>query len=223
MNRQDLESKFRLQTKMVDGYRTYFINGQPVCFDFKGSKGQEDEYCSLPAGARTDHYGIGRCKVHDQGNRAIEKLRGNGRYANVTSDRFKAKMEGFLNDPELLNLMPELAILRVLASENWEMYQRGELDKEDALRGLIAEITGLSKTVDKINSNQVLTASNAKYLMLRAVDVMQELLTKWFSLEEVYRLSQLSKEELEKLPQEHLKEFLLAWRKEVEVKVAPES
>lgn len=219
ITRQDLESKFRLQFKDADGYKTFYLDSKPVCFDYRGTPGEEDQYCANPAGAGTDHPGKGKCKMHDQASKSLDRLKKNGRYAFVTQERFQAKMEQFLNDPELLNLHPELAILRVLASENWEKYQRGEIDKEESLRGLIAEITGLSKTVDKINSNQVLTATNARYLMLRAVDVMQELLSKWFSLEEIYRLSTLPKEDLEALPQERLKEFLLMWRKEVENKV----
>jgi len=218
--RQDLESKFRLQFNMVGGYPTYFIDGQPVCFAYLSREGAEDEYCSYPAGRDTQHKGKGRCKLHDVNEKALDRRLKHGRYAIKTQERFKAEIEDFLADPEMMRLEPELALLRFLLTRNWVKYQEGDEEKEEPIRGLIAEITKMLERMEKISSNQVMTASNAKYLMIRALDVIQSLFTKWFSLEEVYRLSQLSKEELENLSQERLREFFLMWRKEVEGKIS---
>lgn len=214
--RADLESKSRLQFRMIETWPTYFIDGRPVCLGI-----EEQGYCSNKAGKGTDHPGKGRCRMHDISALAVPKQTKHGRYALVTKERFRDKYNEFIRDPDLMDLTPELGIQRVLLAENWEKFQNGE-DKEESLRGIITEVIRTIEKMEKIQANQVMTASNARYLMLRAVDVAQTLFEKWFSLEEAFRLSSLTQEELALLHQERLREFLLSWRTEVESKVVPE-
>lgn len=71
-----------------------------------------DGYCGNPAGAGTDHPGQGRCKFHG-GNAPVK----HGRYSKISRPRIKDLMDAFENDPEPMNLMPEVTLLRSLLTD----------------------------------------------------------------------------------------------------------
>lgn len=65
--------------------------------------------CRHPAGFRTDHLGSGRCYLH--GGRTPAPT---GRYSLVERPRLQALIEKFEADPDPLNLLPEVQLLRAL-------------------------------------------------------------------------------------------------------------
>ena len=70
---------------------------------------QSGQPCKRPAGWGTDHPGSGRCKLHGGLTPAPT-----GRYASVERPRIRELMERFESDPDPLNLLPEVQLLRAL-------------------------------------------------------------------------------------------------------------
>lgn len=77
----------------------------PCC----GAKNRAGKPCKRPAGWGTDHPGTGRCKLH--GGLTPAPV---GRYASVERPRIKDLMRQFEEDPDPLNLLPEVQLLRAL-------------------------------------------------------------------------------------------------------------
>lgn len=165
------------------GVPTYWINSEPTCL----CKTSSMDYCSLKAGLGTSHAGTESCKYHEGNAYNITT----GRYAKVTKNRIIEAMEQHRNDPDALNLIPELAMLR----GSLEVFIAGTDKKEmsDKTIGLILKtvdsIGSMVDKIDKIQSRQVLTAASARLLMLRAVDIAK-----------LY------------IPEEKVGDFILAWK-----------
>jgi hypothetical protein len=67
------------------------------------------DVCMMPAGYRTDHVGEGRCYLH--GGNALVK---SGRYSKILKVELQEAIERHANDPDVLNMEPELATARAL-------------------------------------------------------------------------------------------------------------
>jgi hypothetical protein len=76
------------------------------------------EPCWKRAGYRTDHPGYGRCHLHG-GNTPII----HGRYSKLKHLRVAKRMEEIEQDPDPLNILPELALLRALTIDYIERYE----------------------------------------------------------------------------------------------------
>lgn len=74
--------------------------------------------CKKPAGWGTDHVGQGRCKLHG-GATPIK----HGRYSSIQRPRLRELLDAFENDPEPLNLLPEVKLLRALLTDFVERYE----------------------------------------------------------------------------------------------------
>ena len=73
-------------------------------------------YCRLPAGFKTDHFGVGRCKIHGgcNGMGPNNKNWKGGRYADLWRGRLKEHYSQIHDDKtNPLDLMPELEVARV--------------------------------------------------------------------------------------------------------------
>ncbi|MFP3947996.1 MAG: hypothetical protein ACLFWG_04645 [Longimicrobiales bacterium] len=81
---------------------------------------KREKYCKARSGAGTDHVGQGRCKHHG-GDSPIKS----GRYSTVEREDLAEAMEAFLADPDPLNLLDEVAMLKALI--------RGELNRHEEL------------------------------------------------------------------------------------------
>lgn len=78
----------------------------PTC----GAKGkQSGQPCKRPAGWGTDHPGSGKCKLHGGSTPAPT-----GRYASIARPRVQELLKKFEADPDPLNLLPEVQVLRAL-------------------------------------------------------------------------------------------------------------
>lgn len=85
-----------------------------------GAKTRAGGTCQLAAGFRTDHPGEGRCRFH--GGATPVK---HGRYSSIKRPRIKQLLEEYEKDPEPMNLLPEVKLLRALTTdfvERWEHF-----------------------------------------------------------------------------------------------------
>jgi hypothetical protein len=64
-------------------------------------------HCTNKAGYKTDHVGQGRCYLH--GGATPVK---HGRYSTIQRDDLRVLIEDFERDPDPMNLMPEIAVMR---------------------------------------------------------------------------------------------------------------
>lgn len=179
-----------------DSTRTYYVDGEPLCLSTQLSSkyGTRHQMCSLRAGYGTSHPGTGRCKFHG-GSLGSEVLHiKNGRYAPVLSERLKDQMERYASDPDVLDLTPELVLLRTTLANVLEMYQDVPVNSEEGMFAtkwmvdLIERIGNMVERIERINRDHVLTAASAKLVMLKAIDAarmfvppdrMQEFIEHW--------------------------------------------
>ena len=133
--------------------------------------------CRRPAGWGTSN-DEGRCKLHG----GATPIR-HGRYSKLSHRRLGDLLQRYEDDPDPLNLLPELALLRALledyveryddfrdalvawyGSENGNSKPRQILDVADAKR-LIAEVGRLSQRIHKMWSEQALTRDQFFWMM----------------------------------------------------------
>lgn len=195
------ESRIQANFGTVGG-TTYFLNNRAVCLAQLGSEGRTHQYCANEAGLKTDHIGTGRCAFH--GGSAGTKIQ-HGRYAKVAKRKYAEHFQEYLNDPDLLNLTPELALQRMLLTDMFEKYQDDpSLVEEKNMLNLISNVITTVEKIEKIQSQHVLTASAAKLMMARAVEVQRRMLQEWFQGQPV------------EVIEDHMNRWLLVWRSEVE-------
>ncbi len=77
--------------------------------------------CEQRAGWGTDHVGVGRCKLHG----GATPIKSDGRCSEIYKQlpRLGERIAQFLEDPEPLNLMRDLATLRALLTDYIERYE----------------------------------------------------------------------------------------------------
>lgn len=76
-------------------------------------------HCRQRAGHRTDHVGQGRCRLHG----GATPVASSGRYSKITRPRIAALVQAFSEDPDPLDLTPEVHALRALVVdyiERWD-------------------------------------------------------------------------------------------------------
>lgn len=85
---------------------------------FCGARKKTGEgHCTQPAGWGTDHPGDGKCKLH--GGASPIKT---GRYSKIKRPRIQDLVEHLESDPDPLNLLPEVLMIRALAIDYIERY-----------------------------------------------------------------------------------------------------
>lgn len=77
----------------------------------------ENEFCQQAAGWGTDHVGVGRCKLHG----GASPVR-SGRYSKITRPRIAELIKEHEEDPDPLNILPELAAARAIFTDFLERY-----------------------------------------------------------------------------------------------------
>src|SRR3989304_7925175 len=118
--RHELYTK-RIQVDFgLPGGLTYYVNGEATCLGQRKGEDNTDEYCEKTGGWGTVHPNTGRCKYHAGSSLSMPK---NGRYATVARNQMLAHYEEFSRDPDLLSLIPELAIQRTVLAEAVISYQ----------------------------------------------------------------------------------------------------
>jgi hypothetical protein len=82
-----------------------------------GATNRHGKACQHPAGWGTNHPGEGRCKNHGGSTQIAH-----GRYSSINRPRIRDLLERHQADPDPLNLLPELALLRALIGDFIERY-----------------------------------------------------------------------------------------------------
>lgn len=82
-----------------------------------GAKTRGGGTCKHSAGKRTDHPGEGRCWLHGGANPIKH-----GRYSTIKRPRLAELIATFEGDPDPLNILPEVTLLRALITDYVERY-----------------------------------------------------------------------------------------------------
>ena len=184
------------------GGGTYYVDGKPLCLAYISSNGREGGHCGIQAGTSTDHPGTGRCLYH--GGRAGAPIV-SGRYASVAQRKLGQLYQEFADDPDVMDLTPEVVMLRTLLARFLEMYEDADLVEVEAgvakfVLNIIEAIGRNVERIERIGAQRTLTVTNAKLIMLRAINTATEIASKY-------------------VPEEHMDEFLgefiSAWRQDV--------
>lgn len=185
----------------LPGGQTYYVNGRAKCLGKRKGDENTDEYCEKDSGYGTTHLGTGRCKFHAGSSLSMPR---HGRYSVVARNQMLQHYEEFSRDPNLLNLVPELSVQRTLLAEAMTKYQEEpKIEHLELINKLTNSIVNTVGKIEYIQSQQILTASSARLIMVKAVDYQKRLLDEWFPNQEEEN-------------QERLQEWLLGWRQEVE-------
>ena len=162
----------------------------PIC---GAERRQERGVCTRPSGWGTTHPGQGRCKLHG-GATPIKS----GRYSVVTRERIRELIEKLEDDPNPLDMTPELVMCRALFVDYVERYDeftealvawhasydgdsptskpRQILDVADANR-ILAEITRMVKRIEDVKAGSAISRADFYRVMTemgRAVDLAVE-------------------------------------------------
>lgn len=86
-----------------------------------GKLRNKDAHCKNVAGKKTSHLGTGRCWLHGAADGAGAPIK-HGRYSKVKSPRLQELIKEFEKDPDPLNLLPEVQLLRALILDYIERY-----------------------------------------------------------------------------------------------------
>lgn len=125
--------------------------------------------CGQRAGARTDHEGQGRCFLHGGASPILH-----GRYSKITRPRIAGILKALEDDPNPLDLLPDLRLLRALLIDFVDRYEEfseallawhSSFGKGDgpqkprkilditAAKGLIAEVGAMVERIEKQTDN----------------------------------------------------------------------
>lgn len=88
-----------------------------ICGAMKRANGQ---LCRNVPGTRTSHLGQGRCWLHEGGQSSLK----HGRYSYLKRPSIRKLAQAHLDDPNPLDILPELALVRALLEDYINRYQR---------------------------------------------------------------------------------------------------
>lgn len=174
--------------------QTYYIDDQPKCFRPLRDRSAN---CQQTAGFRTEHVGIGACMWHGGAvYKATQMQIETGRYAGLAYGQLKRHYERFIIEPDFLDITPELALARGLLADELKAYHQDRRAAKAVLK-IILDITAIVERIEKIQSQQVLTATTVRLMMARGLDVAKDY-----------------------IPPEQLLEFVERWRDEPAIKLS---
>jgi hypothetical protein len=151
-------------------------------------------FCQLEAGHGTDHKGVGRCRFHGG-----LTPRNHGRYSKILKDKKLSDIyEKHLNDPDPLDLIPDLAAARALFEGFVEQYDEvieallawhqnfkygvdvgkpSKIPDIDEARKMLDTIAGIVSKIEKIRSEGAISRVDFIRIMTefgRALDMFVE-------------------------------------------------
>lgn len=154
-----------------------------------GARKKSEGLCKHPAGWGTDHVGEGRCKLHG-GSSPVK----HGRYSKIRRPRIKELLEQLEHDPDPMDLLPEVVLLRSLVIDYVERYDElteallgwhkswGKKDETAKPRQMldilsasrfIADIGGLVERIQKQKDARVITLAQVNQVVAQlGVDVV---------------------------------------------------
>lgn len=114
------------------------MNEKNLC----GAKTRAGTPCRKPAGAGTDHVGIGKCKLH--GGKSPVK---HGLYSKYTNHRLADMIDKLAQDESLLDLRQTIAAQQALIIDILNQLESGDLEYDPRLAEVVAGIA------DKLGRN----------------------------------------------------------------------
>jgi len=135
-----------------------------------GRNEAKTKYCLLRAGWGTSHVGEGRCRKH--GGKAVRKLAGQGRYAQVVVGELKQKFAEMERDGDPLDLMAELDIQRALFAR--ELAKDDDEQDVKLLVMMAKEIISAAEKIMKLRLAEALTTAELKFMRAKMVTLLDE-------------------------------------------------
>lgn len=152
-----------------------------TCGDYGGTT-KAGNPCKNPAGFRTNHPGEGKCYLPGHGGCSYGRPLKTGRYAKSLHGRLGKKIREYLEDPDPMDLRPELAVLRARVSFLTEKLDKanpgaaGKADKRLDAEAVLDVVHGIQKIVDtisKVQTRKALTAQESLYILVSLADILQ--------------------------------------------------
>ena len=120
---------------------------------FCGATTRAGTPCRRPAGWGTDHPGEGRCKLHG-GSNPIK----HGRYSRIKRARIRELIDQYRNDPQPLDLLEEVLILRALLTDYVERTTSRDQELDiTAAAGLVDKVGRMVERIEKIKAERSIT------------------------------------------------------------------
>jgi hypothetical protein len=142
----------------------------------RGWNAKRQHYCRSRAGSKTDHAGTGRCSFHG-GTKPVIHGRYR-RYANILTNRVRELLDEHAEDPNPLDLRPELDAARALLQDFIER------TADDAHPGGLAEaiklverVARIVEGIERVRSQNALTPADLSRLMLNMGLVVRQFVT----------------------------------------------
>ena len=123
---------------------------------------QTGRQCGQPAGAGTDHLGVGTCRWHG-GATPIK----HGRFSKLQRSRIRDLIAHHLNDPQPLDTLPELAATRALAVDCLNRNYPETASK------LLAEATRIVERIERKNAMNAISQAELFRLMAQMGRVVE--------------------------------------------------
>jgi hypothetical protein len=182
------------------------IKNRETCGDYGGVCRTSGRPCRNPAGLRATN-DSGRCFLH--GGCAVGPRVKNGKYAVKARNDFQKKILEQLKDPSPMELESEMALLRALVDHLLEEMARQEeeqqrliddnvpseerLERQDiitqhigAITTVISEIRKVVDTVSKVQSREMLTATESAFMIAVLASVLREEIDDPGTLENIF-------------------------------------
>lgn len=161
---------------------------------------KRQKYCKARAGAKTDHPGVGRCTNHGGASHSVSTT--HGRYSRVQRVKLRDLIEELENDPDPLDLFPELATARALFIDWVDRYDeftkalllwyedqenggpRKILDIADGYR-LLDNIRRVVATIEKISAENAISRPELLRVMTEMGRVVESVVQDEGQLEKI--------------------------------------
>lgn len=128
---------------------------------------KRQKYCKARAGSKTEHSGVGRCRRHDAGADGKVVHGQNRRYANLATNRVRELIEEHANDPNPLDLLPDLHAARAMLQDFIERTAEDEHPAGIAASiALVTKIVGIVETIERMRRETAITPKDLDRLML---------------------------------------------------------
>ena len=109
--------------------------------------------CKNKAGYKTDHVGQGRCHLHG----GLNPIK-HGRYSRIKRSRIRELIDEYRNDPQPLDLLEEVLLLRALLTDYVERTANGDQELDiTAAAGLVDKVGRMVERIEKIKAERSIT------------------------------------------------------------------
>jgi len=140
-----------------------------------GAKTRSGTPCKQKAGWGTDHVGEGKCKLHGGASHGRPII--HGRYAKVFQGKLREKFIQSYDDPNPLDLLPELAVQRTLLAEFIGRFEGGiTMSARDmrVINDMANDVVNTATKMVNARNQTALTVAEVKYLQVGIMHLIDE-------------------------------------------------